>query len=143
MHKKYRTGAGVLVYRRKNGVIEILALEGPDDHQKRHNGKWDFPKGIIDPGESILDCALRETFEEADYMVSKGDIIDGPFKNSQCWMFLAPYDGIQKPKVKKNPMTGILEHQRCSWVSIERLETEAYDWLRPFVSWAKKVINGS
>lgn len=27
-------------------------------------GKWDLPKGKLDPGESIIDCALREVIEE-------------------------------------------------------------------------------
>ena len=143
MSKKYRTGAGILVYKRNGKTIELLALEGPDDHQVKHDGKWDLPKGIIDPGESILDCALRETFEEADYMVSKGDIIAGPYKHSECYMYIVEYDNIQQPRIKKNPLTGILEHKCCAWVPIDVVETEAYTWLRPFVSWAKKTINGT
>jgi len=141
--KKYKTGAGVIVYKIENNVTYILSLEGPLDHQKRLKGKWDFPKGIIENEESTLDCAIRETFEEADYMVSKGDIISGPFQVSKCFMYLAPYDNIQIPKVKRNPMTGILEHQNCQWVSVEKLSVEAYDWLRPFVSWATSVINAA
>ena len=139
--KKYKTGAGVLIYKVENKVVYILSLEGPPDHQVKHNGRWDFPKGIIEEGESTLDCAIRETFEEADYMVSKGDIVSGPFQVSQCFMYLAPYDNIQVPKVKRNPVTGILEHQNCQWIDIDNLTTEAYDWLRPFVSWASSVIN--
>jgi ADP-ribose pyrophosphatase YjhB (NUDIX family) len=27
-------------------------------------GKWDLPKGKVDPGETIIDCALREVIEE-------------------------------------------------------------------------------
>ena len=27
-------------------------------------GKWDLPKGKLDPGESVIDCALREVMEE-------------------------------------------------------------------------------
>ncbi|MFM8806377.1 MAG: NUDIX hydrolase, partial [Sphingomonadales bacterium] len=26
--------------------------------------KWDLPKGKLDPGETIIDCALREVIEE-------------------------------------------------------------------------------
>ena len=62
-------------------------------------------------------------------MVSKGDIVSGPFQVSQCFMYLAPYDNIQVPKVKRNPVTGILEHQNCQWIDIDNLTTEAYDWL--------------
>ena len=30
----------------------------------KHPTRWDLPKGHVDPGESDLDCALRETYEE-------------------------------------------------------------------------------
>jgi 8-oxo-dGTP pyrophosphatase MutT (NUDIX family) len=30
----------------------------------RHADRWDLPKGRVDPGESDLDCALREFEEE-------------------------------------------------------------------------------
>ena len=143
MKKKYKTGAGILIFKKTKGNIEILALEGPISHQRKHNGKWDFPKGVIDPGESVFDCAIRETYEEANYMVSKNDIIAGPFKVSECWMYIASYDNIQIPKVKRNPVTGIREHRCYSWIPIDSLTTTAYDWLRPFVFWAKKVINGA
>ena len=53
--KKYKTGAGVLIYKVENKVVYILSLEGPPDHQVKHNGRWDFPKGIIEEGESTLD----------------------------------------------------------------------------------------
>jgi len=143
MNRKYRTGAGIIVYQNKPDGIFILALEGPKDHQIKHDGKWDLPKGIIEEKEDMLDCAIRETYEEADYMVSKGDILDGPYQVSQCFMYLAPYDNIQTPKIKPNPMTGILEHDGWEWVNIDTFESNGYDWLRPFASWAKRVIKGS
>ena len=30
-----------------------------------HKGRWGFPKGIIDPGESVVETALKEAHEEA------------------------------------------------------------------------------
>ncbi len=30
----------------------------------RHADRWDLPKGHVDPGETELQCALRETWEE-------------------------------------------------------------------------------
>jgi len=30
----------------------------------RHADRWDLPKGHVDPGESEIDCALRELSEE-------------------------------------------------------------------------------
>ena len=37
--------------------------------------RWGFPKGTIDPGETYLETALKEAFEEAGL---RGEIIDEP-----------------------------------------------------------------
>jgi bis(5'-nucleosidyl)-tetraphosphatase len=38
---------------------KILLVKG------RRSGKWSFPKGHKEPGETYLECARRETLEEA------------------------------------------------------------------------------
>lgn len=53
--------AGCLVYRMGDGGIEVLVA-----HRPRYDD-WDFPKGKLDPGETELECALRETAEETGY----------------------------------------------------------------------------
>ena len=59
--------AGIIVYRTvKNASPEILLL------QTAYNKEWAPPKGHVDPGESDLDTAYRETEEEAG--IKKCDI---------------------------------------------------------------------
>jgi len=53
-----------------NTFLNIIAgggvITNPDDEilMIHRNGKWDLPKGKIDSGESIKECAQREVMEE-------------------------------------------------------------------------------
>jgi 8-oxo-dGTP pyrophosphatase MutT (NUDIX family) len=49
--------AGGIIYRRKSGRVEILFL-------KREDGRWTFPKGKQQLGESYVVAAIREIREE-------------------------------------------------------------------------------
>ena len=53
--------AGCLVYRWTGGRPEVLVA-----HRPRYDD-WDFPKGKLEPGETELACAVRETEEETGY----------------------------------------------------------------------------
>jgi len=46
---------GVIVFRRE--PLSFLLMQ--------HASRWDLPKGHVDPGETDLECALRELEEEA------------------------------------------------------------------------------
>ena len=48
--------AGAVVFRRSERGIRVLVL--------RAYKNWDFPKGMVEPGESELDAARREVAEE-------------------------------------------------------------------------------
>src|SRR5688572_24698275 len=54
---------GVLILRREPELSFLLM---------KHADRWDLPKGHVDPGESDLECALRELFEETG--IRAGDI---------------------------------------------------------------------
>lgn len=57
--------AGCVVYRNGSSGTEVLVV-----HRPRYDD-WDLPKGKCEPGETHLECALRETEEESGYV---GDI---------------------------------------------------------------------
>ncbi len=58
--------AGGLVWRRRKGVVEVLLVHRPkyDD--------WSFPKGKLDAGEALDECALREVEEETGLRCTLG-----------------------------------------------------------------------
>lgn len=51
--------AAALCYRMQGQEIQVLLITG------RQSGRWGFPKGTIEFGETALDAAEREAFEEA------------------------------------------------------------------------------
>ncbi|MBU0757990.1 MAG: NUDIX domain-containing protein [Nanoarchaeota archaeon] len=54
--------AGAVVFRRAKGTMEFLLLfREPKLH---YTGSWNFPKGLIDDGESQMQAAKREIREE-------------------------------------------------------------------------------
>lgn len=39
------------------------------------NGNWSMPGGAMDPGESLTDCAVRETLEETGISIAVTDLV--------------------------------------------------------------------
>ena len=66
--------AGVLAYRKRNGVLEVFLVHpGGPLWTNKDAGAWGIPKGIFLPTEAPLDAARREFEEET------GAAIDGNF----------------------------------------------------------------
>ena len=51
--------AGVIPFRRRLGETDFCLITTSG------GGKWTFPKGIVDPGDTVRGAALREAVEEA------------------------------------------------------------------------------
>lgn len=58
--------AGALCWRATRGRIEVLLI-----HRPRYDD-WSFPKGKLDPGETLPECAVREVREEIGVKVRLG-----------------------------------------------------------------------
>jgi predicted NUDIX family NTP pyrophosphohydrolase len=57
--------AGILLYRAKDGAIEVLLLHpGGPFWANKDDGAWSIPKGMIGPSEDPLSAARREFAEE-------------------------------------------------------------------------------
>ena len=65
MDKTKILAGGGLVLNEKGGLLMIY-----------RRGKWDLPKGKLDEGETIEDCAVREVLEETGLLnVELGELI--------------------------------------------------------------------
>src|SRR5580693_3528267 len=57
--------AGMLLYRRTSGELEVLLVHpGGPFWRDKDVGAWQIPKGLIEPDESAAAAARRETEEE-------------------------------------------------------------------------------
>lgn len=57
--------AGILMWRRRGAAIEVLLAHfGGPQWKGKDQGAWAIPKGLVEPGEGLEDCARREFEEE-------------------------------------------------------------------------------
>ena len=85
-----QVSAGGVAFREAGGAIEIALIRTAEE------GRWQLPKGIIDPGETPEQAALREVREEAGITCQ---VLD-PIEIIEYW-FYGKYDGTRKRYHKK------------------------------------------
>ncbi len=75
MSRRSSVSAGLLLFRRANGRLEVfLAHPGGPFWARRDEGAWTLPKGGVEPGETPLDAARRE-FQEETGIAPAGEFI--------------------------------------------------------------------
>jgi 8-oxo-dGTP diphosphatase len=60
---KVVAASGGLIWRQASGGRELIVI-----HRRRHRD-WTLPKGKVQPGESWMQCAVREVLEETGFNV--------------------------------------------------------------------------
>ena len=77
-----KLSAGVLLYRTRDGVVEVLiAHPGGPFWARKDDGVWSIPKGEYGDGDDPWAAAQREFAEEVGLALPKGPRIDfGPLK---------------------------------------------------------------
>jgi 8-oxo-dGTP pyrophosphatase MutT (NUDIX family) len=136
---KHRS-AGIVVVRQHNGEWRFLIL--------RAYRNWDFPKGLIEPGEKPLAAAVRETEEETgltdlDFRwgtVSIDTEMYGDHKVASLYLAETRQQRIVLP-VK--PELGHAEHNEYRWVTYAEAETLLPPRLQPILRWARKTLTTS
>ncbi len=93
-----KVSAGILLYRRRDGSLEVLlAHPGGPFFTNRDAGHWTIPKGEPADGDELLDAADREFEEETGFAVSAvardpgaaaidlGSVVQASGKRVHCW----------------------------------------------------------
>jgi predicted NUDIX family NTP pyrophosphohydrolase len=75
--KTGRTSAGILLWRRQEGRVEVLlGHPGGPYFAGKDNDHWTVLKGEVDPGEDLLAVARREFEEETGQPLPEGPTIE-------------------------------------------------------------------
>lgn len=122
--------AGLLLFRRSpaNGLELFLAHPGGPFWRGRDDGAWTIPKGVVAPGEELLDAACREFEEEtgirpAPPYLSLGSVRQKAGKTVHAWAWEgdADADGITSNDMRTEWPRGsgkwltFPEVDRCAW----------------------------
>lgn len=74
MGRSKEISAGLLAFRRRNGLEVLLAHPGGPFWARKDDGVWTIPKGLVEPGQDLIATARRE-FKEETNLTASGDLI--------------------------------------------------------------------
>src|SRR5882672_5537567 len=96
-----KISAGLLLYRTRNGALELLLVHpGGPFWKNKDAGAWTIPKGEIAEGEEPLNTAIREFQEELGFAPTGPFIELPPIKQKggklvHAWAFAGDCDPTQ------------------------------------------------
>ena len=97
MSRRSQTSAGLLAFRRHNGLEVLLAHPGGPFWAKKDDGAWTIPKGVADADIDPLSAARREFTEETGFVATGAMTPLQPVrqrsgKTVMAWAFEADFD---------------------------------------------------
>ena len=109
---------------------------------------WDFPKGMVEPGEDPLAAARREVREETlieDLAFDWGEVYreTGPYGNRKIARYYLAATRTESVALPVNPELGRPEHNEWRWMGREAALSVASPRLQPVVRWAIEMVAGS
>ena len=130
--------AGAVVFRRSDRGIRLLLL--------RAYKNWDFPKGLVQPGENELEAAKREVREETglaelDYPFGEEFKETLPYAGNKVARYYLAETDAEEIALPVSPELGRPEHHEYRWVSFDEAEDLLPPRLAIVLDWAKKTIS--
>jgi bis(5'-nucleosidyl)-tetraphosphatase len=107
---------------------------------------WDFPKGMVEVGESPIDAAVREVREETTFDDISFDwglqfMDTGPYNRGKIARYFIARSKATGVSLPVNPELGHPEHHEARWVDYAAALAIVSPRLQPVVHWAYDVVN--
>lgn len=135
--KAQRFSAGCVVVREHGDQWQTLLL--------RCYKLWDFPKGVVEAGETPLAAALRETREETaleNLEFAWGEIWcdTGIYAGDKVARYFLARCAGGEVRLGVNPALGRAEHHEFRWVSFAEAKELLPARLLPILAWAARSV---
>lgn len=146
MSRRSQISAGLLAFRRGDGLELLLAHPGGPFWTKKDDGAWTIPKGVADADADALSAARREFTEETGF-VAAGDMLplkavrQRSGKTVMAWAFEADFDlskfSSNEFEMEWPPHSGRLksfpEIDRLSWFDYETALQKIIAYQKPLL----------
>lgn len=109
---------------------------------------WDFPKGLIEPGESPLEAALREVAEETSLRALElrwGEVCRDTevHANGKVARYFLAYSQAGDVTLGINPTLGRPEHHAFLWTTGDAAQQILPPRLLPILQWAASLVEAA
>ena len=129
--------AGVVVVRKTADTWRYLLL--------RAGSYWDFPKGMVEPGEDPLAAAIRETEEETtltdlDFRWGRAYIETEPYGKNKIARYYLAESKTGEVNLPVSAELGHPEHDEFRWLDYEAARGLLVPRVMAVLEWAGKLI---
>ncbi|MDX1442152.1 MAG: NUDIX domain-containing protein [Gammaproteobacteria bacterium] len=137
-NRRRRLSAGAIIVRRSENGLLFLLLRA-----FRH---WDFPKGMVEEGETPLEGACREVEEETgidqlDFRWGEEFYESPPYNRGKVARYYLAETAQADVELKPNPETGRTEHVEWDWVSFEQAWHLTSPRVQKALEWAARILD--
>jgi 8-oxo-dGTP pyrophosphatase MutT (NUDIX family) len=131
--KQKTLSAGIVILRREAPGCRYLILRCYD--------YWDFPKGMVEPGESPIAAARREALEESsigqlEFPWGDSFVETAPYGRGKVARYYVAITRQERVALPVNPQLGFPEHHEFRWLDYQKARALLSPRLQIVIDWA-------